>query len=123
MLPLKQIQKRKLLAIANSLQKKKKLLYMARQKNKKRKNHHSRYRRLPTTTHSPTTATATTHPLSCTDHCATMDILVLSKSFITITITKSHSFHFIQLHIFYLRILLKSIHLIFIRLAIRLSHR
>nr|DAE74986.1 MAG TPA: hypothetical protein [Caudoviricetes sp.] len=54
-----------------------------------------------------------------------MDILVISKSFITITITKPHSFHFIfiQLHIFYLRILLKSIHLIFIRLAIRLSHR
>ena len=62
-------------------------------------------------------------PLSCTDHCATMDILVLSKSFLTIT--KPHSFHFIfiQLHIFYLRILLKSIHLIFIRLAFRLSHR
>ena len=94
-------------------------------KNKKRKNHHSRYRRPPTTTHSPTTATATAtaSPLSCTAHCATMDILVLSKSFITITITKSHSFHFILLHIFYLRMLLKSIHLIFIRLAIRLSHR
>ena len=55
--------------------KKKKLLYMAKQKKEKRTTTHGHH--YSSTTHSPTTATATAHPLSCTDHCATMDILVI----------------------------------------------